>query len=327
VECTKNNNVGIIAGVVAGVVVVIVLVVVVVVMWKKWHADQFRTEAPPLPPELSWSFQLAAKQGSQINGIFMKSLVPESSDWNSVTTLFYESLEGGDIKISEIITVFSPSLVTSFRIFKENMEKRLQNNQSLFVRSTWVVDDFNGLRQWVIDRYNMKVKLFSWNDHQSMPILPMVHGTSFDAAMSICSTGFANISCLDAGWYGKGIYFSSSATYCAPYFAATRDPAIIITYVLPGNPFPVIEHHTSESNLVGTALKTGYQSHYVCTTAQGLPVTQPCSNCYDELVIMQEAQVVPAFVLKIDTTNLMTIMKKYEREVMSLPNDKPHRYK
>jgi len=243
-----------------------------------------------------------------------------------VSTLFYESLEGGDIIISEILAVFSPSLVTSFRLFKENMEKRVQNNQSLFVRSTWVVNDMNGLRQWVIDRYNMKVKLYPWNDHQSMPILPMVHGTSYSAAMSICSTGFANISCLDEGWYGKGIYFSSSATYCTPYFAATKNPAIIIAYVLPGNPYPVIEHHTSETNLVGAALKTGYQSHYICTTAHGLPVTEPSSNCYDELVIMQEAQVVPAFVLKINTDNLLMIMQKFEREVTVPFGEQPQRF-
>jgi len=60
--------------------------------------------------------------------------------------------------------------------------------------------------------------------------------------VNICSTGFATLSVLDAGWYGQGVYFTSSARYAVPYYATKKDPAIIIAYVIPGNIYPVIEH-------------------------------------------------------------------------------------
>jgi hypothetical protein len=34
----------------------------------------------------------------------------------------------------------------------------------------------------------------------------------------ICGTGFANLSSLDDGFYGKGIYFTTYALYALPYF-------------------------------------------------------------------------------------------------------------
>jgi hypothetical protein len=50
-------------------------------------------------------------------------------------------------------------------------------------------------------------------------ILPVIHGTALATAWKICATGFANLSCLDDGFFGKGIYFTTYALYALPYFA------------------------------------------------------------------------------------------------------------
>lgn len=39
------------------------------------------------------------------------------------------------------------------------------------------------------------------------------HGTNMEKARNILSSGFANLATLDDGWYGKGIYFSTSPEY------------------------------------------------------------------------------------------------------------------
>jgi len=41
--------------------------------------------------------------------------------------------------------------------------------------------------------------------------------------------------------------------------------------------------------------------------------TEPC---FDELVISQEAQVVPAFILKVDKSSVEKILKKFDREIV-----------
>jgi hypothetical protein len=55
----------------------------------------------------------------------------------------------------------------------------------------------------------------------------------------------------DAGFYGKGIYFTSFVMYSTPYWANHRDPAILISFILTGNTFPVTEHHKLKGSLLG----------------------------------------------------------------------------
>lgn len=83
-------------------------------------------------------------------------------------------------------------------------------------------------------------------------------------AWKVCATGFANLSSLvrlksclsltwfqDDGFFGKGIYFTTYALYALPYFSTKSDPAVILSFVLPGCSFPVIEHTEGKDSLVG----------------------------------------------------------------------------
>jgi len=66
---------------------------------------------------------------------------------------------------------------------------------------------------------------------------------------------------------------------------------------------------------MSAALQSGCQSHYVITSIDGYPVKKPCAVCYDELVITQEAQVLPAFILLVDNSDLSGLLKKFQRDV------------
>ena len=98
------------------------------------------------------------------------------------------------------------------------------------------------LRSYTYEVYSSLVSKWSWNNHQEddgegedegkieeghvpnvcvrliqlllthflqVPIIIMAHGTSFEVGKSIASKGFATLASLDAGFYGKGIYFTS----------------------------------------------------------------------------------------------------------------------
>jgi len=161
----------------------------------------------------------------------------------------------------------------------------------------------------------------------AVPIMPSVHGTDFDIAEKIMQTGFATISILDAGYFGKGIYFSTYMLYCLPYCSIKKTPAVIISYLNMGNVFPVTEHHKGDNNLSGAAISTGYNSHYVRTTKDGncfrpteaqLQLMQnnglePKYLC-DELVLQLESQILPAFILKLDKKAVKLECKNWNRE-------------
>lgn len=106
--------------------------------------------------------------------------------------------------------------------------------------------------------------------------------------------------------------------YTAPYFENRREPALVISYVISGHSFPVSEDHTSSSSLLGydvlscnfltpfsSAIKSGYTSHYVVVKENGrLPsfneLKDKSISLYDEIVIPQESQIMPVYVLKLD---------------------------
>jgi hypothetical protein len=146
----------------------------------------------------------------------------------------------------------------------------------------------------------------------------VVHGTSKEIAMKICQAGFANLSSLDDGYYGKGIYFSTSAMYCIPYFLKRKNPALLICFLTPGNPYPVIEQVRAYNSLLGKALKSKYHSHFVAVNKEGMVVPEEDIGnvrVYDEIVIPQENQVVPAYLLCFSNANVAKIIEKFNREV------------
>jgi hypothetical protein len=118
----------------------------------------------------------------------------------------------------------------------------------------------------------------------------MVQGTTSQAAWAIAQGGFGVIASEnDQGWYGKGIYFTSSLEY-ARMFAEKKvqdlnkstpqeEPkksATLICAVVPGNVFPVID-----LSLEGKPVKDGYQSHYTIGDYSFTPFLF-CFDCYFE---------------------------------------------
>lgn len=142
----------------------------------------------------------------------------------------------------------------------------------------------------------------------------------------------------DAGYYGKGIYFTPDGLYTLPYIAPSRNPALILSWVTPGNVYPctgklrpcpptfpshifcgssplaiflnfLLEYHLDPAvTLIGTAVKAGYGSHFVVTNKKGFPVTQPkTAGTFMEFVIPQEAQITPAYIINLDKTAMMSV--------------------
>jgi len=92
---------------------------------------------------------------------------------------------------------------------------------------------------------------------------------------------------------------------------------VVVCFLSPGNAYPVIEKATEPSSLMGTPLKAGYQSHYVSTKKDGTPCEKPRSagKFFDELVINQETQVVPAYIVHFERSALTALVKEFQRDV------------
>src|SRR6185503_16776670 len=97
-----------------------------------------------------------------------------------------------------------------------------------------------------------------WNKDLPVPILPFLHATDYFSAMNICQTGFCALSQLDSGWYGKGIYFTSYAIYATQYLTGKKQPVMILSWIIPGSIYPVVEDPFGKDSMGGKALESGF---------------------------------------------------------------------
>eukprot|EP01126_Amoeba_proteus_P061199 TRINITY_DN8186_c0_g1_i1.p1 TRINITY_DN8186_c0_g1~~TRINITY_DN8186_c0_g1_i1.p1 ORF type:complete len:145 (-),score=26.77 TRINITY_DN8186_c0_g1_i1:77-511(-) len=123
-------------------------------------------------------------------------------------------------------------------------------------------------------------------------------------------------------WMLVGVYFTSYTKYCLPYFASRNDPAVIVSYVNMGNVYPVTEHPKGEHSLVGASLMSGFNSHFVVVDSSGYPPNDESDPelLWDEIVVPQESQIVPVYLLRFDKFNHKKIATKWrtKRRAMSV---------
>jgi len=252
-----------------------------------------------------------------------KYKVVKKSEENELLETLISNLDFRDIKIEEAYAVYPEAIVQSFFIRRSLYQTRLASGpgHSEFFKDDWKKASNTELRRKVLNGFMTKVKLWPWNinaeDIGQVPLLAVAHGTDLDIAWKITRGGFVALQKLDAGYYGRGIYLTSSAWYTVQYFGSQPKPCILICLVLPCNPYPVIESPKSEINYIGQDILDGYQSHYVHTAISGFPISDINykDSIYDELVLQGEDQILPIFVLKVDKTNIPDMSFKMKREM------------
>ncbi len=218
-------------------------------------------------------------------------------------------------EITKVTRIYNPVLVQNFvGAYQVQLNRQ---TVKLFNVLNWTKRSDRPQREFVYERYQSLAASQEWYQADQPVILPVCHGTDLITAKYICETGFASLSLLDKGWYGKGIYFSSYSKYCDVYVRSKSLPAIIVAYTLPGNIFPVIEHSDRPDNIVGKPIAGGYQSNYVVTSINGHPFTGEGTDAgspelFDELVVGQECQILPMYIVEVKapTVSLVTSFQK-----------------
>jgi len=276
-----------------------------------------------LPEDVAWSFKLYEQKpfgwdyhGTRATGYYSKELQVDSPHYNRAIQLF-NTMGRNSYEISNVIAVYNPLLIRNFVGSYLIQTDRSKHDANLFSQKKWAIGSNHIDSQFVYEHYVKTSQKHEWNQESGKPhILLACHGTDQFVAERICQTGFATLSSVDAGYFGKGIYFTSYSMYCLPYIACKRAPTIILSWILPGNPYPVTEHHEGAESLMGTATKSGFNSHYVVTDKKGQATTKPTqSELFNEIVINQEAQIVPAFILCITPASLSAVASLWSRDI------------
>jgi len=262
-----------------------------------------------------WAWQYT---GNAKSGYYSRLYERDSEDYRRVESLLSTHFKKGNLALLGITAIYNPSLTESFLNLWRVMITRKAENPEMFFARTYTKDKD---KMAVMSYYDKDLIQFTpYNQELALPLIPMLHGTDHPVAEQIAMTGFAALSSLDEGYFGKGIYFTSSLLYILPYASGKRRPAVLISYINPGNPWPTTEEHDGPRSLKGMALKSGYNSHIVRTNKRGTIYHEEDDVLCDEMVVNQESQILPAFIIELSVDSCLAVYEKWTLEPYSLTN-------
>jgi hypothetical protein len=257
-------------------------------------------------PDSSWASKgfdttryhsLLVKEGTKIHNTLVLDKFKAAAGWLGFNT----------DQVHKIYAVSNSKLLTNFENYRDTLMGKHRASPGLFKKTDWTEMDPDGRRKLFLDWFLTSASKYEWNykDAGKPKVVPMLQGTSEQAVWQICQQGFGVTATTDAGFYGKGVYFTSKLQYAANYSKESpgEGRVFLLSMVVPGNVFPVTEHPEKAGSLLGQACRTGYQSHFTIVESkdytQAFPTPKSAidpTTTADELVTFNDAQAVPVFV-------------------------------
>jgi len=291
--------------------------------WKKYGKAVQHVSS--LPPKVRWYFEIwrIRFELGWVNdeGLLYKDVTHVKKYTDRLRKLLVNHLDGSNINISCVYAIVNKTLISKFVEQRKVLMARHTNSVKVFEKHDWRnIPQRKVLREWVDEVLTRVVNSYAWNADQELPVVAVIYGTDENIGWHICTAGFGSLSSLDLGFYGKGIYFTSSCMYALPYYADKRYPAFLVSLVTPGNSRPIVEAPKEANSFLGVSIDPGYQSHFILTNKGGLPCTLREDYFY-ELVIDEVNLIVPIFLVTVPrSTALDLLLKGYTREIVVSPD-------
>jgi Leucine-rich repeat (LRR) protein len=296
---------------IVGIIIsVIVLMLIVLILYY-----YYSSELHQLPKEISWSFLDKIThpwRWKYHDEYYSRKYKTDSKEFKYVESLLITYFNKGKVKLSRITAIYNKSLTVSFiNQWNITITRKIRSSEQFFP----ITYKSNEDKMKVMEYYKNNILKY---DDELVPLVPVLHGTDLEVAKKIAKTGFASLSSLDAGFFGKGIYFTTHLLYTLPYACGKRNPVVILSYVNMGNVYPVTEDHRGSNSLSGAAIKSSYNSHFVLTNKDGTVTNNFDGIICDEIVVGQESQILPAFIIELDVDSCLEELDKWYRVVANV---------
>ncbi len=224
-------------------------------------------------------------------GAFKLHKLKKSNPDYDFVTRSYQQTAVPEYEIDEIYVISDRGAEQAFIANLNILERRSTKPE---YKGDWQEEGHVELRQKVIDKLEEKSYKSLLVEH--IKLVPLWHGTGPAAASGIAKSGFASLALVDCGYFGKGLYGSSSAEYSyrvyGKGFRHLRDEyekkypkkenpyrdknpgngdegLLILSWYSAQNVFPVVKWDTcpgvdkSQDKLMGKANYKNYDTHFV----------------------------------------------------------------
>ncbi|MBA3238045.1 MAG: hypothetical protein H0T62_06810, partial [Parachlamydiaceae bacterium] len=282
-------------------------------------------------PDLILAQQLAKEKKEQRSFQFIPC---GQKDWDTVCKLYENSSVEGKV-VAKVQVIVNPLFSEEFHPRLKLLEERgkLAPFQPSWKSESQTYGSFNTqetkMRQRVNDTLDSIAKYPLGFKH--VKVVNMFHGPGKGAIEGICCANLASLSLTDPGYFGKGVYHTSSARYAYRYAQNTRESALIMSWICFSSAYPVIHHPEVNDDvrdpdnkgwkqlsnelkkkhwlyLAGRqgAIAEKYNAHYVLVCPKNpkdpeevdfYPFIKNAKHTYDELVTFDASQVLPRYLV------------------------------
>jgi len=200
----------------------------------------------------------------------------DDPDYDFVAKMYKETAMPG-YELDEVYVISDRGAEQAFVANLNTLERRSIKAEH---QSDWQTEGHVELRQQIIDV--LEQGSYKSLLAHSVKLLPLWHGTGPAAAGGIAKSGFASLALVDVGYFGKGLYGSSSAEYSYRVYAKGfgentenknkgygEDGLLILGWYSAQNVYPVTKWDThpglseEQDKLKGKANYKHYDSHFV----------------------------------------------------------------
>ena len=259
-------------------------------------------------------------------------VLPTDPEWRFVWRYFHQD-KPTKYSIKRIFCIHERYQTTDFEAKLSKIEREADK-----FKPNWNQEPRADQRAVAIERWRECAKIFSpFNTIESdgrrhswekVKVLPLWHGTDKTICHSISESGFVYFGktsigskqsedpkSTDEGYFGSGIYFTSSARYAADIYGKGH---LLMAWVSMREPFPVVGNpkHEDMRTLKGKGAYKHYNAHYVPVVSTdpsnpNNPIYFPCKAgqrpTFDEIVVFQDSQALGRFwvELEVDLPYLM----------------------
>jgi len=189
--------------------------------------------------------------------------------------------------------------------------ERLRYTLQLQLTTTAFQPTWNKLKDKVQFRNKIveRLEMFQINNEGNVRVIPIWHATqkNQETINSICSTGFANLTLTDGGFFGKGIYGTPQAEYAARVYG---QGVCILCFAFVGNVFPVMQEDMA--SLLGAPNYVNCDTHYAPVFPKNknnpnekiyIAINEKEKPVYDEFVIFNRPHIIPRYVVYYSEVN------------------------
>lgn len=269
-------------------------------------------------------------------------VLPTDPEWNFVWKYFHN--DPPKYAINKVYCVYREGLTKCF-------EDNISSAESEINTPNWEKEPRAEQRAIVMQRWEQMTKQFPFQlvkeERQwkisNTKVLPFWHGSDKESCDSICRSGFRIIGkdslgekqagdpkYTDKGFFGNGIYFTTSARYSSDIYS--KDGNILLALVSIEKPFPVVGDSKQKDmkTLRGKGVYKNYNAHYIpvlpANPHPNCSAYYPCKKgeqpVCDEIVVFEKAQTLPRFwiELRVEGPDLQPVSMKSlvtEKQILS----------